>query len=65
MSTTNWPDCVGKTWQEAEAIIRKEYPNISVQVLPDGSMVTMDYRTERVRIFTDETGKIVRVPMIG
>ncbi|OWF45282.1 Subtilisin inhibitor 1 [Mizuhopecten yessoensis] len=61
----DWPDCIGKTWQEAEAIIRKEYPNISVQVLPKGSMVTMDYRPERVRIFTDETGKVVDVPMIG
>ncbi|XP_069130958.1 uncharacterized protein [Argopecten irradians] len=65
MSTTNWPDCVGKTWQEAEAIIRKEYPSISVSFLADGSMVTMDYRSERVRIFTDEEGKVVQVPMIG
>ena len=36
-----------------------------IQILPENSMVTMDYIEDRVRIFTDGEGKVVRPPMIG
>ncbi|XP_078323369.1 uncharacterized protein LOC111126415 [Crassostrea virginica] len=65
MSTTDWPDVVGLPWKEAEKKIRSEYPKIAIQVLPEGSCVTMDYRTDRVRLYTDGDGKVVQVPSIG
>lgn len=38
---------------------------LQIQVLPEGSCVTMDYRTDRVRLYTDGDGKVVQVPSIG
>ena len=34
------------------------------QIAPD-SMVTMDYRTDRVRIVVGEDGKVAREPRVG
>ncbi|XP_076071666.1 uncharacterized protein LOC143043057 [Mytilus galloprovincialis] len=65
MSKNEWPELVGMTWQEAEEKIRNEYPNMTIQVLPENSMVTMDYRVDRVRIFTDAEGKVATKPTIG
>ena len=42
---------VGKTGEEAKNIILKDDPSIDVHVLPQGSIVTTDYRTNRVRVY--------------
>lgn len=61
-----WPELVGKDGQEAAKIIKEENPCLKeVIVLPDGSQVTQDYRTDRVRIFVDCNDKVVRTPVIG
>jgi len=41
--------------------------NTPPQIVPCGSCVTMDWRTDRVRIFTDKDGKVAkdRVPRTG
>ena len=36
-----------------------------VQVMPPGSMMTMDYRTDRVRVRVDAQGKVTSPPSIG
>lgn len=33
--------------------------------MPEGSMVTRDYRIDRVRIFVDAHGVVARVPRTG
>ena len=33
--------------------------------MPEGSMVTRDYRIDRVRIFVDTHGVVARVPRTG
>ncbi|CAI9098281.1 OLC1v1034902C1 [Oldenlandia corymbosa var. corymbosa] len=60
-----WPELVGLTSEEAERRIKEEKPGANVQIVPEGCFVTMDYRTNRVRIFTGSDGKVVRAPMIG
>mmetsp|Transcript_30910 Transcript_30910/g.67821 ORF Transcript_30910/g.67821 Transcript_30910/m.67821 type:complete len:152 (-) Transcript_30910:168-623(-) len=60
-----WPDLVGKSGEEAKAAILADDPKLTVHVLPDGSMVTMDFRLDRVRIFVDEEGKVVGTPRKG
>ena len=36
-----------------------------VEKLPEGSMVTMDYREDRVRVFVDAADVVVGVPHVG
>ncbi|CAD8195365.1 unnamed protein product [Paramecium pentaurelia] len=62
---SSWPECFGKTVQQAILIIKKDGPNLLIQVLPEGSIVTMDYRRDRVRIFHNSQGIVIQVPSIG
>ena len=39
--------------------------SMKVDVVSDGDPVTMDYRSDRVRIFVDTTGKVSCPPSIG
>ncbi|KAL7095571.1 hypothetical protein ACP275_10G032600 [Erythranthe tilingii] len=61
-----WPEVVGLTAEEAERKIKEEMPaGTRVDVVQPDWFVTMDYRTDRVRIFIDSTGKVHKPPMIG
>ena len=50
--------------EEAEKKIKEEMPGADVQVVPHDSLVTMDFRPQRVRLFVDSQ-KVVRTPGIG
>ncbi|XP_070198162.1 uncharacterized protein [Littorina saxatilis] len=65
MSRSSWPELTGRPWQEACAYIRKEFPNIMVQVVRDGIKVTPNERPDRVRICVDAEGKVIQTPIIG
>ena len=56
---------VGKTGEEAKNIILKDDPSIDVHVLPQGSIVTTDYRTNRVRVYVNANGIVVQPPRRG
>jgi hypothetical protein len=62
-----WPEksLVGMTGEAAKNEIKDVDPSLEVHVLPEDSMVTMDYREDRVRIFVDADGKVVRQPNAG
>lgn len=59
-----WRELVGKSAEEAGRQIRAEFPDIAVHVVPEGSMVTMDFNEQRVRLFVKD-GKVVREPRRG
>lgn len=59
---TSWPEVLGLPAKEAKEIILKDMPDAHVAVVPVGSMVTMDFRTDRVRIFVDT---VAQTPTIG
>lgn len=65
MSEGPWKDCVGMKGEEAREKIQAEASDVKVQIVPHDSMVTADYRTDRVRIFVDESGKVARAPNRG
>ncbi|MFD3330041.1 serine protease inhibitor [Streptomyces sp. NPDC058701] len=66
MPAEQWPELVGRTADEAVAVIRRTNPDIvRVPVLADGSLVTADFREDRVRVFTDADDHVTRVPRIG
>ncbi|MCH91465.1 subtilisin inhibitor 1-like [Trifolium medium] len=62
---TSWPELVGVTAVEAEKKIKEEMSGAEIQVVPADSFVTADYRTARVRLYVDESNKVIRTPGIG
>lgn len=62
---TSWPELVGVSAEEAERKIKEEKPEAEIQVVPHDSFVTADYKIQRVRLYVDESDKVVRVPGIG
>lgn len=62
---SNWPKVVGKSGEEAKNIILKDDPSIDVRFIPQGSIVTTDYRTNRVRVYVDANGIVVQTPKRG
>ena len=63
---SSFPELNGKSVEIAKATIAKIYPKFNIQVLKKGSMVTMDYRTDRIRIFVDpNSGLVDGIPKIG
>ncbi|XP_059299843.1 subtilisin inhibitor-like [Lycium ferocissimum] len=61
----SWPELLGVAAEEAERKIKEEKPELNVHIIPPNSMVTMDYRLERVRLFVDESGKVAQEPRLG
>ena len=63
---TSWPELIGVDVEKAVETIRTENGNLNVQKLKDGSMCTMDYRTNRVRVFYNpQTNLVSNSPLIG
>ncbi|XP_058758641.1 subtilisin inhibitor-like [Vicia villosa] len=62
---TSWPELVGVTADEAEKKIKEEMPEARIQVVPPNTPVTYDYRLDRVRLFVDESSKVIETPTIG
>jgi hypothetical protein len=76
-----WPHLKGTQADYAKVEISNDRPDVKVYVVPkvrtvlqytftfsdvsQGAMVTMDFREDRVRIFVDDSNKVVRVPRIG
>jgi hypothetical protein len=59
---------VGKDIKVAERFLRDAHgPKLEIVEVLEGSMVTMDYRIDRVRLFVDEKTQttVVEVPVVG
>jgi len=59
---TSWAEVVGLSIEEAKKVILKDKPDADIVVLPVGSIVTPDYRPDRVRIFVDT---VAETPHVG
>lgn len=53
------------TGEEAKSVIETINPSLDVHTVPEGSMVTADYRLNRVRIWVDKNGNVAREPQRG
>jgi len=62
---STWPEVVGMTGDEAKEQIAKDRPDVQINVLPEVSPVTMDFRPDRVRIFVNNDQKVVAAPRCG
>jgi hypothetical protein len=53
---------VGKPAAEAVSAVQAALPEVTnVQVVPPDTFVTMDYRTDRARVYVDEAGQVTNV----
>jgi Potato inhibitor I family len=66
---TSWPELLGKPGEEARSTIMRETLNmaLNIELVPVGSMVTADWREDRVRIDVeeDEAKTVAAIPNIG
>lgn len=62
---SEWPELVGKSGEEAAQVIKSEFPGADTPIMAANSICTMDYRTNRVRIFIDENNKVIRAPHVA
>ncbi|KDP42134.1 hypothetical protein JCGZ_03191 [Jatropha curcas] len=62
---SSWPELLGANGQAAAALIEKENGNVNAIVLNERSPVTPDFRCDRVRVFVNDCGVVVRVPIVG
>ena len=60
-----WPDLVGAEAGAAAAAIRAERPELSVALVGVDSMVTMDHRLDRVRVWVRADGRVDSAPRVG
>jgi hypothetical protein len=58
-------DLVGTNGDDAVTAIKNERPELTVQKLNEGAMVTMDFKLDRVRVFVDTNGNVARKPKLG
>lgn len=64
-SKREWPDLVGTDATEAKESLEKG-TGLTVLLVKAGSMVTMDFRTNRIRIWYDPTtNKVIKAPKVG
>ena len=60
-----WPELLDLDGEEAKNRLLR-CPGVAIVALvPEGAMVTMDYREERVRIFVDAAGRVAVPPRRG
>ena len=53
------------TGEEAKQGIHNVDPSLQIDIIPEGSMVTMDHRIDRVRIFVNTDGVVADQPHKG
>ena len=62
---TEWLELVGRDAEGVKAALEEETGK-KVYLVKSGSMVTMDFRTDRIRVFYDaETGLVMKPPKVG
>ncbi|GFP96815.1 proteinase inhibitor, partial [Phtheirospermum japonicum] len=60
----SWPELVGRNGEEAAKVIKKENRNVNAIVLKEGTPVTKDFRCDRVWVWVNDNGMVVRAPII-
>ncbi|KAF5193067.1 Proteinase inhibitor [Thalictrum thalictroides] len=59
-----WPELIGYDGEVAARRIEKENPLVNAIVLLEGTPVTKDFRCDRVWVWINKQGKVVRTPRI-
>ncbi|CAF1476115.1 unnamed protein product [Adineta steineri] len=65
VSKQQWPELVGEKGEDAVKIIKQETGFTNVVTVQQGSPVTMDFRTDRVRVIITDKDIVATIPTIG
>lgn len=60
-----WPACVGMTGEDCVSYIESNTEGLTIVITSEGSVVTKEFRTDRVRIWVDENDIVVTAPKKG
>ena len=60
-----WPQTVGMIGEVARNLVLSHDPSLKVHVLAANATITMNFRLDRVRVFVDDSGFVVRTPCSG
>lgn len=60
-----WPACIGMTGEDCVSYIESNTEDLTIVVIPDGSLVTQDFRTDRVRVWVDKDDIVFAAPSKG
>merc|ERR1712232_595787 len=62
-----WPECAGKEGNECANLILEDSPDLAgnIFLIPPNTLVTEDYRLDRVRIMVDNNNIVVKIPVRG
>ncbi|CAA0828026.1 Serine protease inhibitor- potato inhibitor I-type family protein [Striga hermonthica] len=61
----SWPELVGRNGADAEKVIESENTRVNAIVVREGTPVIQDFRCDRVWVWVDGRGVVVRAPTIG
>ncbi|KAK1297733.1 hypothetical protein QJS10_CPB15g02000 [Acorus calamus] len=62
---TEWPELVGVKGDVAVATIKAENPSLDVFTIKKGTIITKEFRSDRIRVWVDECGVVYEAPHIG
>lgn len=60
----SWPELVGASGEAAAAVIERQNPNVHAIILKVGTPTTRDFRCDRVWVWVNDYGVVVRTPII-
>ena len=61
----SWPELVGVEGSVAVGTIERENPYVDAHTVLKGSIVTADFRCDRVRVWVTKEGIVYKTPTIG
>ncbi|CAL5007719.1 unnamed protein product [Urochloa decumbens] len=60
-----WPELLGAPATAAAMKIGQDRPDLAIEVLPPGAPIQLGFNPERVRLFIDDSGNVMYVPIVG
>ena len=59
-----WPECLGISGEQCKELIASAADDVigNIYIMNENSMMTMDYRTNRVRIFVNDNNIVTKIP---
>ncbi|KAL6008531.1 hypothetical protein ACLOJK_034043 [Asimina triloba] len=62
---STWAELVNASGDAAKAVIERENTSVRAVIVEEGSFVDAQFRCDRVWVWVDANGDVVRVPKIG
>lgn len=61
----SWPELVGANGESAATVIERQNRNVDAIVVKDGTSVIENFSCNRVWVWVNDCGVVIRTPVIG